>query len=100
MAWAEAAPRTYRMIPDERRQSNCQIEAEISYRDLITHKPEGEWSVDKALESISEGPELKSGTNSPLPFFHLLERLKTTPREGWRRFGISRYFPLPLSLPF
>lgn len=68
-----------------------------------TPKPEGEWSVDKALESISEGPELKSGSESPLPFFHLLERLKTTPREGWRRFGISRYFPplpsLPLSLP-
>lgn len=26
---------------------------------------------------------------SPLPFFHLLERLKTTKREGWRRFGIT-----------
>ncbi|KAK5167045.1 uncharacterized protein LTR77_007774 [Saxophila tyrrhenica] len=26
---------------------------------------------------------------SPLPFFHLLERLKTTKREGWRRFGID-----------
>lgn len=24
-----------------------------------------------------------------MPFFHLLERLKTTKREGWRRFGIS-----------
>lgn len=23
-----------------------------------------------------------------MPFFHLLERLKTTKREGWRRFGI------------
>lgn len=61
-----------------------------------TPKPEGEWSVDKALESISEGPELKSGSESPLPFFHLLERLKTTPREGWRRFGISRYVPFLL----
>jgi putative hydrolase of HD superfamily len=28
-------------------------------------------------------------TNSPVPFFHLLERLKTTKRAGWRRFGIS-----------
>ncbi|MCJ1479369.1 hypothetical protein MMC13_008054 [Lambiella insularis] len=26
---------------------------------------------------------------SPVPFFHLLERLKTTPREGWRRFNID-----------
>lgn len=25
-----------------------------------------------------------------MPFFHLLERLKTTKREGWRRFGIDR----------
>lgn len=24
-----------------------------------------------------------------MPFFHLLERLKTTKREGWRRFGIA-----------
>ena len=26
---------------------------------------------------------------SPIPFFHMLERLKTTKREGWRRFGIG-----------
>ena len=25
---------------------------------------------------------------SPLPFLHTIERLKTTPREGWRRFAI------------
>ena len=29
-----------------------------------------------------------TGTSSPVPFFHLLQRLKTTKREGWRRFGI------------
>jgi putative hydrolase of HD superfamily len=28
-------------------------------------------------------------TDSPVPFFHLLERLKTTKRAGWLRFGIS-----------
>jgi putative hydrolase of HD superfamily len=27
--------------------------------------------------------------NSPIPFFHLLERLKTTRRAGWCRFGID-----------
>ena len=32
-------------------------------------------------------PPAENGS-SPLPFFHLLERLKTTKREGWRRFGI------------
>ncbi|KAL8996519.1 MAG: hypothetical protein Q9169_003986 [Polycauliona sp. 2 TL-2023] len=25
---------------------------------------------------------------TPIPFLHILERLKTTPREGWRRFSI------------
>jgi putative hydrolase of HD superfamily len=28
-------------------------------------------------------------SSSPVPFFHLLERLKTTKRAGWRRFGIE-----------
>lgn len=28
-------------------------------------------------------------TASPLPFLHLLERLKTTKREGWRQAGIN-----------
>jgi putative hydrolases of HD superfamily len=28
-------------------------------------------------------------SSSPVPFFHLLERLKTTKREGWRRLGLS-----------
>ncbi|KAF1819585.1 uncharacterized protein K489DRAFT_417691 [Dissoconium aciculare CBS 342.82] len=30
-----------------------------------------------------------TGTSSPLPFLHLLGRLKTNKREGWRRFGIT-----------
>ncbi|SPN98395.1 related to HD family hydrolase [Cephalotrichum gorgonifer] len=51
---------------------------------------EGEWTVDKVLSAGSDGPELTAGTESPVPFFHLLERLKTTKREGWRRFGVER----------
>lgn len=39
------------------------------------------------LSSISSPPP--PNPTSPLPFFHLLERLKTTKREGWRRFGIK-----------
>jgi len=47
------------------------------------------WSVDAAVATIPGGaPE--EGSSSPLPFFHILERLKTTKREGWRRFGIER----------
>lgn len=53
MAWVEAAPKSYSLIPKEIRQSNCQIEAEISYRDLIAHKPEGEWSKMAPLRIMS-----------------------------------------------
>ncbi len=44
------------------------------------------WTVQKALSSI---PKLIEGSTSPVPFFHLLERLKTTKRQGWRRYGIE-----------
>lgn len=39
------------------------------------------------LSTLHHPPEENSA--SPVPFFHLLERLKTTKREGWRRFGIN-----------
>lgn len=39
------------------------------------------------LSTLPYPPEENS--SSPLPFFHLIERLKTTKREGWRRFGIN-----------
>lgn len=41
------------MIAANRRQSNCQIEAEIHYRDLIAHKPEGEWAKMAPLRILS-----------------------------------------------
>ncbi|KAI9774538.1 MAG: hypothetical protein M1840_002786 [Geoglossum simile] len=47
------------------------------------------WSVDSVLAALPP-PLPQTGTTSPIPFFHLLERLKTTKREGWRRFGIDR----------
>lgn len=31
----------------------------------------------------------QENTASPIPFFHLLEKLKRVKREGWRRFGIE-----------
>jgi putative hydrolase of HD superfamily len=45
------------------------------------------WTVESALSTIT--PRYAENTTSPIPFFHLLERLKTTPRAGWKRFGIS-----------
>lgn len=41
------------MIHQHERQTNCQIEAQISYRDLIAHKPEGEWSKMAPLRILS-----------------------------------------------
>lgn len=48
------------------------------------------WTVQKVLETIPGSPAPSKGTTSPLAFFHMVERLKTTKREGWRRFGIDR----------
>src|SRR3569833_1038865 len=41
------------MIPQSQRQSNCQIEAEVSCLDLIAHKPVGEWSKMAPLRMLS-----------------------------------------------
>ncbi|EYE97650.1 HD domain-containing protein [Aspergillus ruber CBS 135680] len=46
------------------------------------------WTTKSVLASLPHPPEENSP--SPVPFFHLLERLKTTKREGWRRFGIDK----------
>ncbi|PSK38119.1 hypothetical protein B9Z65_1310 [Elsinoe australis] len=45
------------------------------------------WTPQTVLSTLPLQPEINS--TSPVPFFHLLERLKTTKREGWRRFGIN-----------
>ncbi|PHH87634.1 hypothetical protein CDD83_8614 [Cordyceps sp. RAO-2017] len=55
-----------------------------------TAKVADPWSVDKVLETMPRNQVPSAGASSPLAFFHMLERLKTTKREGWRRFGIER----------
>lgn len=47
------------------------------------------WTVEEVVAGIAGGPPA-TDSNSPVPFFHVLERLKTTKREGWRRFGINQ----------
>ncbi|KAI4274047.1 MAG: hypothetical protein LQ337_004223 [Flavoplaca oasis] len=44
------------------------------------------WSVQRVLTTLPCPPP--SNPTTPIPFLHILERLKTTPREGWRRFSI------------
>ncbi|ORY00668.1 HD domain-domain-containing protein [Clohesyomyces aquaticus] len=46
-----------------------------------------EWILADELANIPTSYE--ENTTSPIPFFHLLERLKTTKRAGWQRFGIQ-----------
>ena len=56
-----------------------------------TPKVDGEWEVQKVLDTIPGAPSTKTASQSPVAFFHMIERLKTTKREGWRRFGINRH---------
>lgn len=53
MSWVEVEAKNYRLISQNERQSNCQIEAEVSYRDLVAHKPEGEWAKMAPLRILS-----------------------------------------------
>ncbi|KAK2777114.1 hydrolase-HD superfamily protein [Colletotrichum kahawae] len=43
------------------------------------------WAVDQAVPKDG----LQFDQNSPLHFFHILGKLKTIKREGWRRHGIE-----------
>ena len=53
MSWVEAPANAYKLIPEHSRQSNCQIEAEVCYLDLIAHKPDGEWAKMAPLRILS-----------------------------------------------
>ncbi|KAK0123729.1 DNA-directed DNA polymerase delta [Cadophora gregata] len=53
MSWVEVPAGNYTMIPENERHSNCQIEAWVSFRDLIAHKPEGEWAKMAPLRILS-----------------------------------------------
>src|SRR3954465_7874416 len=53
MSWVEVPPKSYRLIPPNERHSNCQIEAACNYRDIVAHKPEGEWAKMAPLRILS-----------------------------------------------
>lgn len=53
MSWVEIPAKAYKLIPANMRHSNCQIEAEVSYRDLIAHEPKGEWAKMAPLRILS-----------------------------------------------
>ncbi|KAI9799389.1 MAG: hypothetical protein M1833_004089 [Piccolia ochrophora] len=45
------------------------------------------WSIDAVLAELPT-PHPEGNSASPMPFFHVLSRLKTTKRAGWQRHGI------------
>jgi DNA polymerase delta subunit 1 len=53
MSWVEVPPKAYTLVPQHERQSNCQIEAWVTYRDLVAHKPEKEWAKMAPLRILS-----------------------------------------------
>ncbi|KAG5931275.1 hypothetical protein E4U53_001856 [Claviceps sorghi] len=73
--------------PGERAANGKPDIANLGFTPMV--KVSGQWEVGKVLDEIP-GTRLQLGGQSPLAFFHALERLKTTKREGWRRFGIER----------
>ncbi|CAK7266382.1 hypothetical protein SEPCBS57363_002059 [Sporothrix epigloea] len=77
------------------KSSTISVEQLIAELGIVpTPKVEGYWTVAKAAEATSSStilPPVSTAAPSPSPlaYFHLLELLKTTKREGWRRFGIA-----------
>lgn len=53
MSWVEAKAGKYHLIPESEKQSNCQLEALIDYRDMIAHAPNGEWAKMAPLRVLS-----------------------------------------------
>ncbi|KAK6834682.1 DNA polymerase family B [Apiospora arundinis] len=53
MSWIECPAKKYSLIPQRDRQSSAQIEAEISYTNLIAHDAKGEWSKMAPLRILS-----------------------------------------------
>ncbi|KAH5541007.1 DNA polymerase [Parastagonospora nodorum] len=53
MSWVEVPAGKYKMLNPRDRHSNCQIEAQLHYSDLIAHLSEGEWSKIAPLRILS-----------------------------------------------
>ncbi|EMD90709.1 hypothetical protein COCC4DRAFT_186425 [Bipolaris maydis ATCC 48331] len=53
MCWVEAPAAKWKMINARDRHSNCQIEGQVHYEDLIAHQAEGEWAKIAPLRILS-----------------------------------------------
>jgi DNA polymerase delta subunit 1 len=53
MSWVEVPAGKYKLLNSRDQHSNCQIEAQIHYSDLIAHQSEGEWQKLAPLRILS-----------------------------------------------
>jgi DNA polymerase delta subunit 1 len=53
MSWVEVPSQQYTVMPQRERQSNCQIEAFVNYKNLIAHPNDGEWAKMAPLRILS-----------------------------------------------
>ena len=53
MNWVELPSGKYSVRNEHEKISNCQIECQASYRDIISHLPEGEWAKIAPLRVLS-----------------------------------------------
>jgi DNA polymerase delta subunit 1 len=53
MSWVEVPSQQYTVMPQRERQSNCQIEAFVHYKNLIAHPNDGEWAKMAPLRILS-----------------------------------------------
>ena len=52
-SWVELPKGTYHIRSPITKESHCQIEVDISYSDLISHQPEGEWLKQAPIRTLS-----------------------------------------------
>jgi DNA polymerase delta subunit 1 len=53
MSWVEVPASKYSLVPATSRQSNCQIEAQVYWKDVIAHPSDGEWAKMAPLRILS-----------------------------------------------
>ena len=77
--------------PPVTRQIDIQLQGAHPEPGILTSSgAKAPWTVEGVVAKLLGGT-LVAGSSSPVPFFHMLKRLKTTKREGWRRYGIPQY---------
>jgi len=51
--WLSLPANSYRLRPESEKKTHCQLELDISYKEIVARKPEGEWSKVAPLRVLS-----------------------------------------------